>query len=516
MTPRVFLIDGSALAYRAHFAFAGRTPLITSKGEETSAVFGFTNALLKLIRDEHPEYLAVLFDTLAPTFRHQQYEAYKATRREMPSELAHQLPRIDQVIEAFRIPVIRKAGYEADDIMGTLAKQAVEAGLQAVLVSGDKDFLQLVTEDIRVLTFRRGSTEPEWIGPAEVRQRFGVDPPHVVDVLALMGDQSDNVPGVPKIGEKTAIELIQQFGSVQGVLDHVDQVAKKAVQESLRAHVDQALQSLMLVTIETHVPLDDVALDQLAYTGPDYPALQALFRELEFVPLLQTVQQIDHPEAPAPAPSVAVAPETTATVITDLDALDRLVARLAQCHEFAIDLETTSAEPMLADPVGVAVAVAPGEAFYIPVGHLSGPSLDRLAVWERLRPILEDPNIGKCGQNIKYDLIVLRRCGVDLRGITFDTMIAAYLLEPARRHDLGALSLEYLTRSKRAIEGLIGTGKNQRTMAEVPVDAASRYACEDADLTLQLRRVLEPRLDEHGLRLLFDRVEMPLLPVLAE
>ena len=500
---RLFLIDGSALAYRSYFAFI-RNPLISSKGENTSAVFGFTSALMRLLKEEEPDYMAVVFDTAAPTFRHEQYAEYKATREKMPDDMRDQLPRIKEVIEAFRLLVLEKEGYEADDVMGTLARMVKEQGMETILVTGDKDFMQLIDADVKVLNPRKGGDESEIIDEEKVKERFGVGPEKVVDVLGLMGDQSDNVPGVPGIGEKTAVELIRKYGSMEEVLAHADEVPRKNIRQSLLDNKDQAHLSKQLVTIDTDVPLK-LDIDEMRLKEWDVERLSVLFKDLEFTRLLQEIM-----------PQVATH-EVQYHIINDTDELDELIQILRHKGGFTLDLETTSEIPMEAEIVGISLAHTPHEAFYIPVGHSMGSNLDLSHVSDKLRPLLEDRNIKLCGQNIKYDMIVLARAGVELQGVDFDTMVASYLLNPSgRQHNLGTLSLEHLNHKMIPIRDLIGTGKKQISMADVPVSKAAEYSCEDADVTLQLRHLFEPKLKSLELDNLFKTVEIPLVSVLAE
>jgi DNA polymerase-1 len=499
---RLFLIDGSALAYRSYFAFI-RNPLFSSKGENTSAVFGFTNAVMRLVKDENPDCLAVVFDTAAPTFRHEQFPEYKATREKMPDEMRNQLPRIREVIEAMRLPILEEEGFEADDVMGTLARVAKEKGMETVLVTGDKDFMQLIDADVKVFNPRKSGSESEIIDEEKVRERFGVGPNKVIDVLGLMGDTSDNVPGVPGVGEKTAVELIQKYGSLEAVLDHADDISRKNVRENLLEHKEQALLSKRLVTIDTHVPLD-VHLEDLILQERDDERLAELFKDLEFTKLLEEV-----------TPQRAEAEVRYHTIIEETE-LDDLVSSLRKMGGFTIDLETTSQNPMEAAIVGISIAYAPHEAYYIPVGHSTGKNMDRSYVLNELRSLLQNPTIKKCGQNIKYDMIVLWRAGIQLEGIDFDTMVASYLLNPSgRQHNLDVLSLEHLGHKMIPITDLIGKGKNQISMADALVPRASEYACEDADMTHQLRQLFEPKLLALELDQLFRTVEMPLISVLA-
>lgn len=497
---RLFLIDGSALAYRSYFAFI-RNPLYTSKGENTSAIFGFTTTLLELLRNEQPELLAVVFDTPEPTFRHNKYRAYKATREKMPEEMSPQLPRIKEIVAALNIPIIEVPGYEADDVMGTLARQAAAQGIETYLVTADKDFMQLVSDRIRIYNLRKNGGEREILDPAGVQKKFGVQPEQVVEVLALMGDASDNIPGVPQIGEKTAIKLITSYGSVEEVLAHAAEISPHRVGKNLRTYKDQALLSKELVTIHTDVPVD-IDLSQLRVGSANTEKLQKLFRELEFTSLLSetmtTPEQDEHHYQ---------------SIVTKQE-FEAFLSTLSQVPSFVFDVETTDLDPLRAEIVGLAFSFKPREAYYVPVGPENGLGPE---VLEQLKPILENPALRKCGQNVKYDILVLSRYQITVQGIDFDTMVASYVLNPSgRQHNLDVLSLEYLKLQKTPITALLGSGKQQKNMREVPLEQISRYACEDADITLRLREVLEPQLHETETYELFQRVEIPLITVLAE
>lgn len=508
MAERLFLIDGMAIAYRAYFAFINN-PLINSKGEDTSAVFGFANTLLKLFREYRPQYLAIAFDTPAPTFRHQLHAAYKATREKMPESMAAQLPRLRQLAAAMRVPILEEPGYEADDLIGTLAVQAADRGLQVTIVTGDKDLMQLVRPGIELLNLRRGADEYETIGAEEVRARFGVGPEQIVDLLSLMGDASDNVPGVPGVGLKTAARLLQECGSLEGVLAKAPGFKQQKLRESLLQHASQARLSKELVAIRTDVPVK-LNLEALAATGFDESALVSLFQELEFNRLLTQLQ------LSAPRPSQEQR-EVHYERVQTMARVDELMAELRRRGTFAFDLETTSLDPRLAHLVGIALSWEVGRAAYLPVGHQQGPNLDQDQVLQRLGPLLADPAIRKVGQNLKYDTSILALHGIECRGIAFDAMIADYLLDPGdRQHNLEALARTHLQYQMQPIEELIGKGKKQLNFAEVDQERACFYACEDADIAFRLERVLVPRLREAGMEDLFVRVEMPLIGVLRD
>jgi DNA polymerase-1 len=501
---RLFLIDGSAVAYRSYFAFI-RNPLINSKGENTSAVFGFTRMLLDLLSQERPEYVAVAFDTAAPTFRHDRFPAYKATRQKMPEEMGIQLPRLKEVGEALGITLIEVPGFEADDVMGTLTKQAEREGIETYLVTGDKDFMQLVSPLVKIYSLKKIDNQQEVLDAAGVQQKFGVPPERVIEVLALMGDSSDNVPGVPGIGEKTALKLIQDYGDLESVLANLATLKPKGAAEKIKANVELARLSRELVTIHTDVPLPCTPTD-LVPRPRDPARLTSLFRHLEFHSLVRQVAA----ETPA-------GPRTYHLVRSRAE-FDRLILALQELERFAIDTETTDLNPLQAELVCVSVAWQAGEAYCIPLELPEGGEPgDGAYILGRLKPILEAPTIGKCGQNIKYDMLVLSRHGIELQGVEFDTMVASYVLNPSgREHNLDALALEYLQLKKIPITDLIGSGKGQRSMREVPLDDVARYACEDADVTWRLRGLLEPKLKEAETWELFQRVEVPLIAVLKE
>ena len=508
---RLFLIDGTALAYRSYFAFI-RNPLVNSKGINTSGVFGFTSALIRILKDERPEYIGCVFDMRAPTFRHKVYPEYKATRERMPDEMAEQLPKIRQMVETFRLPILEKEGYEADDLMATLARLAEAEGIDTYLVTGDKDMMQVVSEQVKMYMPGRGSSVPEILGPHGVKAKMGVPPERIVDLLGLMGDSSDNIPGVPGVGPKTALELLGTFGSIDAVLENAEKVEKKGVREKLLANLDKAWLSKELVTLKTDAPVG-VRLSDLETRNPDRDGLVALFQELEFSQLLNTLPELSGDAAASEIRDYA-------TVDSD-SALDALIRNLKTVPMFSVDLETTSLSPFDAKIVGISFSWQPGRAAYVSMRAFTGSGdlfEDRPnPALQKLKPLLENPKIRKCGQNVKYDMLVLKRHGVFLAGVDFDTMVAAYLINPsARQYNLDALSLEYLNLRKIKTSDLIGEGARQITMDAVPVEKVSEYACEDADAAFRLREVLEPRLRSTGTEKLFSEVEMPLVPVLME
>jgi DNA polymerase I len=526
---RLFLLDGTALAYRAHFAFI-RNPLVNSKGIPTSGSFGFTNTLLKILRDEKPDYIAAAFDTSAPTFRHRAYTEYKATREKMPDDLAAEMPVIRDLVRAFRIPVLESPGFEADDVMGTVAVAAAERGADVFLVTGDKDMTQIVSPRIRMYSLSKGGggTEAEITGPAEVEAKWGVKPDRIVDLFGLMGDASDNVPGVRGIGPKTARELIAEYGSIDGIYKKIDKIPRAAVREKLAAGRDMALLSRDLVTLRLDLDLS-VGLDDLAVRPVDREKAVALFKELEFMRFLNAVIELDKgkPAADGAAAQAQAPAGRNYRIARSEPEIDALAVSLESVPMFSVDLETTSLHPMDAEIVGLSFSWREGEAWYVPVRlpgtHFSGDlftsdkGADAGAALRRLKPVLENPAVRKCGQNIKYDMLVLRRHGVVLAGVDFDTMVAAYVINPsARAFGIDALALEYLNLEKIPTKSLIGTGAKQISMAEVELEKIAEYACEDAETAFRLRTLFEPRLKAASLEPLFHDVEMPLVGVLAD
>ncbi len=500
MTTRrtVYLIDGSAYIHRAFHAISG---LANSRGMPTNAVFGFTRMLIKLMDDRHPEYAAMVFDARGPTFRHEIYADYKANRPSMPEELAVQLPFIKEVTAAYRLPVVELAGYEADDVIGTLACRLAAEGFGVVMVTGDKDFVQLVGEQISIWDpMKDAVTDLD-----SVRTRMGVEPAQMVDVMGLSGDAADNIPGVPGIGPKTALDLIRSHGSLEALYANLPSVARPSLREKLEAYRDQAFLSRRLAAIDTQAPVA-VDLGGLKLTGPDAPALTALFKELEFRQLQRSM------------PQAADLSGKDYRAVLDPAALAGLVDLLRTAELTAIDTETTATDPMRADLVGISVAVKPDQAFYIPCGHfyLGAPQqLERGFVLRELAGFLQDPQRKKVGQNIKYDWIVLARHGVELGGVVFDTMLASYLLDPSKRaHNLDQIALDFLDHKTISFEEVVGRKKDRPTFAHVPLAEAVPYACEDADITRLAHSVLARRLDEVGLTGLMHTVEMPLIPVL--
>ncbi len=504
---KLILIDGSAVAYRSYFAFI-RNPLINSRGENTGAVFGFVNSLNKIIRDFKPDYLAVVFDTPQPTFRHDIYPEYKSTRAKTPDELVTQFPWIDQAIEGFNIPTIRMDGYEADDIIGTLSVKAAARGVEVLMFTGDKDFYQLVTERIKILHPR----EFNIMDPSAVKEKFGVSPDKVVDTLALMGDTSDNIPGVPGVGPKTAVSLIEEFGDFNKVLKDGPQKKKGKIARSLKDYKEQAKLSYDLVTIKTDCPID-LELDKLTLSEPDSAALVELFRRLEFKGLAEKYAQ---PEAESLFKEEGEKPSAEYKTVKSMSDLDKILVEVEKRKEVAIDTETSSLSPLEARLVGISLSYEEGKGFYIPVGHDTGKNLPAQDVLERFSKLFKS-GMRIVGQNIKYDRQVFKNHKVYIDRPYFDTMVASYLINPgSRSHNLDSLALEHFNYRMMPISDLIGSGKKQVSFARVDIDRATSYSCEDADFTLRLKNALQPRIKELKLERLLCEIEMPLVTVLGD
>jgi DNA polymerase-1 len=496
---RLYIIDGNSYIYRAYYAVRGLT---TSSGLPTNAVFGFANMLLKVIKDRAPDLLAIVFDPKGPTRRHLEYAEYKAHRPPMPRDLIPQIPYVHKLVEAFRIPVFIKDGQEADDVIATLAHKAEADGYNVTIVTGDKDILQLVGPNISVYDTLKEKT----YAPGDVLEKFGVPPSGVIEILGLMGDASDNIPGVPGIGEKTAQVLMKQYGSIENLLSHLDEITRPKLRQSLLENAHLARLSRELARLHDDIPIE-LDYELLTPKEPDNHVLLGLLRELEFPSLLKYVVQEDAQEADYQA-------------VLDETAFQSLLAVLSSSKEFAFDTETTSLSPMEADLVGLSFAVEHHQAYYLPLCHTCLGTPHQLGlehVLEQLKPIMENSGILKIGQNIKYDILVLGHYGIDVQGISFDTMIASYLLNPGKTsHGLDAIALEYLNYKTTTYQEVAGSGKKQIGFHEVDVATATRYSGEDADITLRLKQKLSPMLREQNLDTLFRTMEMPLMKVLAD
>lgn len=535
MPPTLYLLDGHALAYRAYYALTSGDERLarrwmTSRGEPTAAVYGFASILLRLLEQERPDYLAVAFDT-GRTFRDDLFAEYKATRAKMPEDLAPQMERIRQLVDAFNIPRVEVEGYEADDVLGSLARWAVgEAGLGVRLITGDRDLLQLVNDRVIVTLPGRELADAQDYTPERVVQKYGVRPEQFVDFKALVGDKSDNIPGVAGIGEKTAAKLLQQYGDLDNIYAHLDEISP-ALRKKLEAGREAAYLSRQLARIVTDLPLQ-LDLEQARPDHFDPQRVEALFRELEFRSLMKrfhTVRTLLQGGAPPTQLSLFEVATVTAAgktapgdytwqVVDTPEALAQLVERLSRARRLAVDTETTSTDQMQADLVGIALALDEREGFYIPIGHRTG---ERQLPWEQVRtalaPALTDPNLPKVGHNLKYDVVVLARHGVRVAPLTFDTMIAEWLRDPASRN-LGLKNLAWVRLGVQMTEitDLIGRGKGQISMAEVPVAKVAPYAVADVVMVQRLIPLLERDLEERQATRLLHDLEMPLIWVLAE
>ena len=529
---KLFLLDAYALIYRAYYAFI-KNPRINSKGLNTSAILGFVNTLEEVLTKEQPSHIGIAFDPAGPTFRHEAYEQYKAQREETPEGIRAAVPYIKDIIRAYRIPILEVSGYEADDVIGTLARQADARGVDTFMMTPDKDYGQLVTEHVKMYRPKYGDKEFEVLGVEEVKEKYGLSSPtQVIDMLGLMGDSADNIPGCPGVGEKTATKLIQQFGSIENLLAGTDQL-KGALKTKIENNREQIEFSKFLATIKTDVPIE-LDMEQLKKEEPDEEKLRSLFEELEFRTLLDRKFKKENPQ-PAQdlfqgtlfADFTANSPEESKNSsltkynkgdfdyqLIDTEEKRKEIIDLFFTNDFlSLDTETTGTDPISAKLVGLSFSIRENQAFYVPI-----PQNDEEAqkIVNEFKPIYENEKILKIGQNIKYDLLVLQNYGVELKGKIFDTMIAHYLLQPELHHGMDYLAEVYLNYQTIHIEELIGSkGKNQKNMADLPPTAVYEYACEDADVTLKLKNVLEPLLKENDCDRLFWEIEMPLMPVLA-
>jgi DNA polymerase-1 len=511
----IWLIDGTAIMYRAYFAFI-RNPLINKKGENTSAVYGFVNSLLKIIREEEPDYIAVIFDSKQPTFRHERYAEYKSTRAKMPDDLAAQIHRVHAAVAALNITEFEMGGFEADDIVGTLAKAAEKKGFEVWCVTGDKDYFQLVTDRVKIYTPKRVSETPERYGRDEVKVKFGVYPEQVIDKLALMGDSSDNIPGIPGIGPKAADSLLEQFKSLDDIYANLDQVKAKGVREKLAANKEKAYLSQELSTIYCSVPIE-FDLDSLKRQPINFDEAKKLFMELEFPSILQLLT----PDVAAQSPTLFPEPskENLAYhLVRTFGDLENLVARLSTVREIAVDTETDGLDFLESNLVGVSLSEKFGEGWYLPIGHAEKTvNLPKEKTLALLKQLLENPKVQKFGQNIKFDLHIFRRYGIEITPVSFDTMLASYVTNPSeRQHSLDYLAFKHFDFHKTPIKDLIGSGKTQSTFDKVPIEKATAYACEDADFTYRLRSIFAPLIDDLEMNNLYYNIELPLIKVLAD
>ncbi len=547
---KLFLLDAYALIYRAFFALS-KNPRMNSKGVNTSAVMGFLNSLYEILQKEKPTHIGVAFDVSGTAQRQAEYSEYKANREKMPDDLRDSIPYIIRLIEAFNIPVYGVEGYEADDVIGTLSKKAEQQGFITYMMTPDKDFGQLVTDKILLYKPAKFGEPAQVWGPKEVCERYGIqEPKQLIDILGLWGDAADNIPGIPGIGEKTAAQLVQKYGSVENLIVHADELKGKQ-KENVINFAEQGLMSKALATINLEVPVE-FSEEELKAKEPDVPALMALFEELEFKTFAKrfledykkTHGDVPQAETPTPKPSAPnlfsttppssefdlfhqgdnsgllefsdkdsakTVPHDYKLVENDAD-IKSLVDLLCKQKQFVFDTETTNIDVYSAELVGLSFAIKAHEAWYLSMPAEREACQKKL---ELLRPLFESEGIQKIGQNLKYDISMLAQYGISVKGPMFDTMLAHYLLEPEQRHNMDYLAEVYLNYLTIPIEDLIGKGRQQKTMREVPVEQVKEYAAEDADITLQLYEKLMPLLKENGVEKLFYEIEMPLVPVLS-
>ncbi len=533
---RLYLLDAMALIYRAYFAL-NRNPRINSKGLNTSAILGFANSLYDILKNEKPSHIGIAFDTYAPTLREVDFADYKAHRESTPEDIVTSLPYIVRLIEGFKIPILAFDGYEADDVIGTMAIKAEAAGYQTFMVTPDKDFGQLVSENIFIYKPAKMGNPPEILGVKEICNKYNIkNPNQLIDILGIWGDAADNIPGIPGIGEKRSKELIGEYGSVENLIANADKLSGK-MRENIENFAEQGLMSKKLATIMHDVPVE-FNEDKLIMEKPDVEALKELFEELEFRTFsrrvfsdllnedrtenekqksvqtdLFSIPTEDGKEVPLSDKITVKDIKPSYHLINTTEKRNELIERLKKEKAFCFDTETTGLDSNESELVGISFAFKPKEAFFVLLPENYNESLK---IVNEFKPFFEDENIQKYGQNIKFDISILKWYEVEVKGKLFDTMLAHYLIEPDMRHGMDYLAETYLNYKPVPIEDLIGKkGKNQLTMRDVDPDILSEYASEDADITLQLKELFDPMLDDGTLRKLFDEIEMPLVPVLA-
>ena len=534
---KLFLLDAYALIYRAYYALI-KSPRINSKGFNTSAILGFVNTLEDVLKKESPTHIGVAFDPSGPTFRHEAYKEYKAQREETPEAIRLSVPIIKDIIRAYRIPILEVPGYEADDVIGTLATEAGKRGIITYMMTPDKDYGQLVSENVFMYRPKYGDKEFDIMGIEEVKAKFNIESTsQVIDMLGLMGDSSDNIPGCPGVGEKTAQKLISEFGSIENLLEHTDQL-KGAIKTKVESNVEKIKFSKFLATIKTDVPIE-LDMDSLKRETPDEEKLRSIFEELEFRTLLERVFKSDKKPAAKPAPekqalqgdlfgffaddNTEEQKNSSLKRLEDTDYDYQLIDTEDKINDFlriiltkeiiSLDTETTGTDAMSAELVGMSFSYKENQAFYVPVPQNRE---EAQKIVDKFKPVFENEKSIKVGQNIKYDMIVLGNYGVSIKGQMFDTMIAHYVLQPELHHGMDYLAEVYLKYDTIKIEELIGAkGKNQRNMRDLSPTDIYKYACEDADVTLKLKNILEKELETNGVKELFEEIEMPLVPVLA-
>ncbi len=534
---KLFLLDAYALIYRSYYAFI-KNPRVNSKGKNTSAIFGFVNTLEDVLKKENPTHIGIAFDPSGPTFRHEAYEAYKALREETPEVIRESVPVIKEIIRAYNIPLLEVSGYEADDVIGTLAKKGAKTGFEVYMMTPDKDYAQLVEDTIYIYKPKYGSSDFEILGVKEVQAKYELEyPEQMIDLLSLMGDKSDNIPGCPGVGEKTAQKLISEFKNVENLLEHTSGL-KGSLKEKIETNKEMILFSKFLATIKTDVPIEFNA-GELEREKANEVKLKEIFNELEFRNLAGRIfgEEKQQPlSSPKNNPSQGLLfpefevkdtddlfhsnlsdlksiPHTYKTLVLESEIYD-LIGKIYARRMVSFDTETTGIDPLTSELVGMSFAVDEGEAFYLPVPENFNEAKKLV---DQFKPVLESSKVLKIGQNIKYDILVLKKYGVDVKAPLFDTMIAHYLLNPELRHNMDYLAETYLDYQTIHIDELIGAkGKNQLNMRQVPLNIISDYAAEDADVTLKLRNIFEKKITENNLSQLFYDIEMPLVKVLAD
>lgn len=539
---KLFMLDAYALIYRAYYAFI-KNPRVNSKGKNTSAIFGFVNTLEDVLRKENPSHIAVAFDPPGPTFRHTEYEAYKAQREATPEDIKASVPIIKKILEAYNIPVLEKEGFEADDVIGTIAKRADKDKFDVYMMTPDKDYGQLAEPHIFIYKPKYGSNEFEILDDKKVVEKYNVSQPcQVIDLLGLMGDTSDNIPGCPGVGPKTAEKLLEEFGSIENLLENTDKL-KGSLKTKIEENKEQILFSKFLATIKTDVPIK-VDIDNLKRKELNETALQEIFEELEFRTLINRVLKVEKVEVPKPADKQPIqgdlfsgfgdafeeevvqqalfsgnfsdinSTKHTYKLIETENELIELNKTLCEQKSVCFDTETTGVDPLLSELVGLSFAYNEGEAFYVPISENKEEAQKQVDIF---RPFFENPTIEKVGQNLKYDILSLRNYGILVRGKLFDTMIAHYLLNPELRHGMDYMAETYLKYKTIHIEELIGPrGKNQQSMRDVDKQIVCDYAAEDADITLKLKNILQKEIKQNNFEHLFHEVESPLIYVLAD
>ncbi len=497
---KLFLVDGSSLIYRAFFALPRLT---TKKGFPTNAIYGFVNMLRKLIKNENPEYLVVAFDVKGPTIRHKLFKEYKAQRPPMPDELQMQIPYIKEILKALNIPIFEEQNYEADDVLGSLAKKASQKNFISILVTGDKDFFQLVND--KVIVFN--PVKEKYFDRREIEAYFGIKPEQITDILALQGDQSDNIPGIPGIGEKTARALIKEFGSIDNLIKNIDKIEKDKIKEKIKENLELLKISKNLAIIRTDLEIE-FNPERFRLKKPDYSKLIDLFQKLEFTSLLEEyLKEIEKPKKDY-------------KIILKEHELKTLIEEIEKKGFVSIDTETDNPSPVKAELIGISFSLEPDRGYYLPIGHNypdAPVQIEKQKALDLLKNIISSPHIKKIGQNLKYDYIVFKNNGIEMEGIDLDTMLLSYLLDPNRRnHNLDDLALNYLQYRKIPYKEIAGKGQKQLTLDKIEIDKVAFYSCEDADIALQLSSILFPQVKEKGMEKLYREIELPLINVLAD